>query len=45
MAAYKITISRIAQKQLDKLPDNLAEHLIDAIYTLAENPRPPVIKS
>ena len=40
MAAYKITISRLAQKQLDKLPDILAFRLIEAIYELAINPRP-----
>ena len=40
MATYHIIISRMAQKQLDKLPDNIADRLIDAIYTLAENPRP-----
>ncbi len=40
MATYNITISRMAQKQLDKLPDNIADRLIDAIYALAENPRP-----
>ncbi|MGF7082457.1 type II toxin-antitoxin system RelE family toxin [Mucilaginibacter sp. UYCu711] len=40
MPAYKITISRVAQKQLDKLPDNLALRLVDSIYTLANEPRP-----
>lgn len=40
MVIYKIIISKTAQKQLDKLSDNLADRLIDAIYTLAENPRP-----
>ena len=40
MPFYKISISKTAQKQLDKLPDSLAERLITAIYDLAENPRP-----
>lgn len=40
MTTYKISISGLAQKQLNKLPDNLAKRLIDAIYKLAENPRP-----
>lgn len=40
MPTYNITISRTAQKQLDKLSDNIADRLIDAIYSLAENPRP-----
>jgi mRNA interferase RelE/StbE len=40
MSVYKITISRLAQKQLNKLQDNLVERLIESIYKLAENPRP-----
>jgi len=40
MHVYKITISKVAQKQLDKLQDSLAERLITAIYTLMNNPRP-----
>ena len=40
MPVYKIDISRPAQKQLDKLPDDIAERLIEAIYDLADNPRP-----
>ncbi len=40
MSVYKITISRPAQKQLQKLPDNIARQLTIAIYKLAENPRP-----
>jgi len=37
---YQILISKFAQKQLDKLPDNIADRLIEAIYTLSQNPRP-----
>jgi mRNA interferase RelE/StbE len=40
MPVYKITISKTAQKQLDKLQDNIANRLIEAIYNLAEDPRP-----
>jgi mRNA interferase RelE/StbE len=40
MPVYKITISALAQKQLNKLQDNIAKRLIEAIYKLAENPRP-----
>jgi mRNA interferase RelE/StbE len=40
MPKYKITISKTAQKQLDKLPDKIAELLIDAIADLADDPRP-----
>jgi len=40
MPVYKITISKTAQKQLDKLQDNIANRLIEAIYSLAEDPRP-----
>ncbi len=44
MPSYKITISKLAQKQLDKFADNLASRLIDALYTLANDPRPPGCK-
>jgi mRNA interferase RelE/StbE len=40
MPVYKITISKTAQKQLDKLQDSIADRLIEAIYNLAEDPRP-----
>jgi len=40
MAAYHVTISKSAQKRLDKLNDGVASRLITAIYTLADNPRP-----
>ncbi|MES2377363.1 MAG: type II toxin-antitoxin system RelE/ParE family toxin [Bacteroidota bacterium] len=40
MPRYKITISKTAQKQLDKLADNLASRLIENIYALAKEPRP-----
>jgi mRNA interferase RelE/StbE len=40
MAAYHVTISKSAQKRLDKLSDGVANRLITAIYTLADDPRP-----
>jgi mRNA interferase RelE/StbE len=40
MPVYKITISKTAQKQLDKLQDSIADRLIEAIYNLADDPRP-----
>ncbi|SHN08782.1 type II toxin-antitoxin system RelE family toxin [Mucilaginibacter sp. OK098] len=40
MPLYRITISSLAQKQLNKLQDNIVKRLIEAIYKLAENPRP-----
>ncbi len=40
MLKYTITISKTAQKQLDKLPDNVAEEIIDLIQSLGSDPRP-----
>lgn len=40
MAEYTINIAKTARKQLDKLNDNIATPLIDAIAGLAKNPRP-----
>lgn len=40
MAKYTIVLSKKAQKQLDKLPDNIAEPIFDAILNLEDNPRP-----
>jgi mRNA interferase RelE/StbE len=37
---YQVQIGKSAQKQLDKLPDEVAEQLLDAIENLAVNPRP-----
>ncbi len=37
---YQIQIRKSAQKQLDKLPDEVADKLLDTIEALAENPRP-----
>jgi mRNA interferase RelE/StbE len=40
MPNYTAILSKKAQKQLDKLPDNIAEPIIEAIAGLEENPRP-----
>lgn len=40
MAKYVISLSKKAQKQLDQLSDTIAEPIIQAIATLATNPRP-----
>ena len=43
MAAYKILITKTAQKQLDKFPQQIADPLIKVILNLAQNPRLQVI--
>lgn len=40
MPKYTAVLSKKAQKQLDKLSDNIAEPIIDVIAGLEENPRP-----
>lgn len=40
MPKYTAVLSKKAQKQLDKLSDNIAEPIINAIAGLEENPRP-----
>jgi mRNA interferase RelE/StbE len=40
MPNYTIVLTKKAEKQLDKLPDNIAEPIIEAINDLADNPRP-----
>jgi mRNA interferase RelE/StbE len=40
MPNYTAVLSKRAQKQLDKLSDNIAEPIIEAIAGLEENPRP-----
>jgi len=41
MIKYAIQISLTAQKQLDKLPDQVAFPIFETIQQLAFNPRPP----
>lgn len=40
MSEYTIVLSKKAQKQLDKLPDNIAEPIFEAISLLDNEPRP-----
>lgn len=40
MPEYTIVLSKNAQKQLDKLPDAMAESIFIAIAELETNPRP-----
>ena len=40
MPNYVIVLSKKAQKQLDKLSDNIADPILEAIANLEENPRP-----
>ena len=40
MTKYTILLSKKAQKQLDKLSDNIAEPILSAISQLENNPRP-----
>ncbi len=40
MADYTVVLTKTAQKQLDKLPDTVADTLLDAVEKLANDPRP-----
>lgn len=40
MADYTVVLTKTAQKQLDKLPDSVADGLLRAIDELAHEPRP-----
>ena len=40
MPNYVIVLSKKAQKQLDKLSDNIADPILEAITNLGENPKP-----
>ena len=41
MADYTIVLSKKAQKQLDKLSDDIAASIFETISGLENNPRPP----
>lgn len=45
MIKYSVSLSKRAKKQLDKLSDNIAKPIFQAIQELADNPRPQVTKS
>lgn len=40
MPNYNVVLSKKSQKQLDKLPDNVAEPIMEALLELETNPRP-----
>ncbi|MEI7675704.1 MAG: type II toxin-antitoxin system mRNA interferase toxin, RelE/StbE family [Bacteroidales bacterium] len=40
MSNYTVVLTKKAQKQLDKLPNHIAEPLLKAIIDLGINPRP-----
>ncbi len=40
MGSYTILLSKKAKKQLDKLTDDIAEPIFEAIAELSNNPRP-----
>ncbi len=40
MKVYQILLSKTAQKQLDKLSDDIAAPILETISKLASNPRP-----
>lgn len=40
MSKYTVVLSKKAQKQLDKLPDKIAQPILNGIEDLEENPRP-----
>jgi len=40
MPEYQVRITKTAQKQLDKIPSQIAARLFDLIQSLATNPRP-----
>ncbi len=42
MPKYTIVITKTAQKQLDKLPDSIANLLIETISSLGDDPRDPM---
>jgi len=44
MPEYSILLTKTAAKQLDKLPDEVAETLLETIQSLAFDPRPPGCK-
>ena len=40
MSKYIIVLTKKAQKQLDKLPDQIVNQIIEALSLLEDNPRP-----
>ena len=44
MPTYKVTLTKTAQKQLEKLPNSVSEDLLKTILSLSTNPRPQGFK-
>ncbi|GGC39001.1 hypothetical protein GCM10011386_33910 [Parapedobacter defluvii] len=40
MPKYAVVLTKKAEKQLDKLPDQIASSILQSISSLADNPRP-----
>ena len=40
MPAYSVQLTKKAEKALDRLPDRIANPILDTIAALADNPRP-----
>jgi len=40
MSKYTVVLSKKAVKQLDRLPENISDGIIEKILSLEENPRP-----
>ena len=40
MPEYSVTFARSARKEMEKLPPQIAERILDRVETLAANPRP-----
>ena len=43
--SYRVVLSPVAQKALERLPPEIQNRLISRISALAENPRPPGAKA
>lgn len=42
--SYQVILPNSAQKELEKLPDQIAARIMEALTGLQENPRPPGCK-
>jgi mRNA interferase RelE/StbE len=42
--SFQIVLPKAVQKELDRLPDHVCEHVLDALDNLKKQPRPPGCK-
>jgi len=42
--SYQVILPKSAQKELDRLPDNIARRILEALEVLTTQPRPPGCK-